>query len=237
MGANTIRLSHYQHSEYFYAKADSIGFLIWAEIPFVNGVSGKEEENAKQQMTELIRQNYHHPSIYVWGLHNEVEGSSPDDYTGVLTATLNGLAKTEDPDRYTVSVNGYGEMERPENNLADIQGINRYFGWYEKTSADLENWVNEIEKSFPNYKVILSEYGCEGNVNQQDESPPANVNPTQGQFYPEQLETRLHEVQWGIIKRHPYLFATYLWVMFDFAIPGWNRGGVPARNQKRDGNF
>ncbi len=232
MGVNTIRLSHYQHAEYFYSKADSIGFIIWAEIPFVNAVSGKEAENAKQQMTELIRQNYHHPSIYVWGLHNEIKATSPDDYGSVLTAALHDLAKTEDPDRYTVSVNGSGEMVLPENGLADIQGINRYFGWYEKTSEELENWVKDLEQRFPNYKVSLSEYGCEGNVDQQDENPPANVHPTQGQHYPEQLETRLHEIQWGIIERHPYLFSSYVWVMFDFAIPGWNRGGVPARNQK-----
>jgi beta-galactosidase len=232
MGANTIRLSHYQQAEYIYSKADSMGFIIWTEIPFVNTVSGKEAENAKQQMTELIRQNYNHPSIYVWGLHNEIKASSPDAYGSVLTAALNDIAKTEDPDRYTASVNGSGEMESAENSLADIQGINRYFGWYEKTSYELDNWVKDLKQRFPFYKVVLSEYGCEGNVNQQDENPPTNVNPTQGQYYPEQLETRLHEIQWGIIEKHPYLFASYIWCMFDFAIPGWNRGGVPARNQK-----
>jgi len=232
MGVNSIRTSHYQHSEYFYSKADSMGFIMWAEIPFVNAVAGKEAENAKQQVVELIRQNYNHPSIYVWGLHNEIKALSPDDYGSVLTASLNDLAKTEDPNRYTVSVNGSSEMQRAENNFADIQGINRYFGWYEKTSAELENWVKDLEQRFPYHRVTLSEYGCEGNVNQQDENPPMNVNPTQGQYYPEQLTTRLHEVQWGIIEKHPYLFSSYIWCMFDFAIPGWNRGGVPARNQK-----
>jgi beta-galactosidase len=127
MGVNSIRTSHYQHSEYFYSKADSMGFIMWAEIPFVNAVAGKEAENAKQQVVELIRQNYNHPSIYVWGLHNEIKALSPDDYGSVLTASLNDLAKTEDPNRYTVSVNGSGEMQRAENNFADIQGINRYF--------------------------------------------------------------------------------------------------------------
>jgi beta-galactosidase len=231
MGANSIRLAHYQQAEYMYAKADSMGFVIWAEIPFVNAVSGKEADNAKQQLTELIRQNFNHPSIYTWGLHNEVYGRSPADYTSVLTATLHDLAKTEDPDRPSVSVNGYGTMERHENSLADIQGMNRYFGWYEGKTEDLEGWVKGLEEKYPHHKLMLSEYGAEGNVAQQDEVLP-RFNPVNGQYFPEQLQSRFHEIQWGIIEKHPYLLASYIWNTFDFAVPLWSRGGVPARNMK-----
>lgn len=232
MGANSIRLAHYQQSDYFYSKCDSLGFLIWAEIPFVNAVSKKETENAKQQLTELIRQSYNHPSIYTWGLHNEVYGKNPADFVSVLTAELHALAKKEDPYRYTVSVNGYGTMERNENRLADIQGMNRYYGWYEGETTDLENWVSGLEKNYPGYKVMLSEYGAEANVDQQTEPPLPAFNPVNGQYFPEQLSTRSHEIQWGIIEKHPYLAASYLWNMFDFAVPLWSRGGVPARNMK-----
>ncbi|MCS3796388.1 glycoside hydrolase family 2 protein [Niastella sp. OAS944] len=232
MGANSIRLAHYQQSDYIYAKADSVGLVIWAEIPFVNAVSGKEMDNAKQQITELIRQQFNHPSIYVWGLHNEVYGKTPADYTSVLTAMLHETAKTEDPDRYTISVNGYGTMERNENQLADLQGMNRYYGWYEGKTEDLEKWVKGLEQKYPDHKVILSEYGAEGNIFQQDETPPVKFDPVNGPYFPEQMETRFHEIQWGIIEKHPYLMASYVWNMFDFAVPLWNRGGIPARNLK-----
>ncbi|HUP10642.1 MAG TPA: glycoside hydrolase family 2 TIM barrel-domain containing protein, partial [Niastella sp.] len=192
MGANSIRLAHYQQSEYIYSKADSVGLVIWAEIPFVNAVSGKEMDNAKQQITELIRQQFNHPSIYVWGLHNEVYGKTPADYTSVLTAILHETAKTEDPDRFTISVNGYGTMERNENQLADLQGMNRYYGWYEGKTEDLENWVKGLEQKYPDHKVILSEYGAEGNIYQQDEQPPTKFDPVNGAYFPEQMETRFH---------------------------------------------
>ena len=104
-----------------------MGLIIWAEIPFVNRVSTQEGPNAKQQLVELIRQSFNHPSIYIWGLHNEVY--SPTEYTSTLTKELNDVAKTEDPDRYTVSVNGYGHMEHPVNLNAEVQGMNRYYGW------------------------------------------------------------------------------------------------------------
>lgn len=232
MGANSIRLAHYQQSEYLYSKADSMGLIIWAEIPFVNASSGKEGDNAKQQMMELIRQNYHHPSIYVWGIHNEVYAKSPADHVPALTAELHALAKKEDPDRYTVSVNGYGNMDRVENQLADIQGMNRYYGWYEGKTADLEKWIVGLKTQYPQHKVMLSEYGAEGNIDQQDENPPARFDPVSGKYFPEQLQTRYHEIQWGIIEKNPYLAASYVWNMFDFAVPLWNRGGVPARNMK-----
>ncbi|HEY1202147.1 MAG TPA: glycoside hydrolase family 2 TIM barrel-domain containing protein, partial [Niastella sp.] len=232
MGANSIRLAHYQQSDYIYAKADSVGLVIWAEIPFVNAVSGKEMDNAKQQITELIRQQFNHPSIYVWGLHNEVYGKTPADYTSVLTAMLHETAKTEDPDRYTISVNGYGTMERNENQLADLQGMNRYYGWYEGKTEDLEKWVKGLEQKYPDHKVILSEYGAEGNIFQQDETPPVKFDPVNSPYFPEQMETRFHEIQWGIIEKHPYLMASYVWNMFDFAVPLWTRGGIPARNLK-----
>ncbi|WP_315814131.1 glycoside hydrolase family 2 protein [Paraflavitalea speifideaquila] len=232
IGATTIRLAHYQQSEYMYAKADSMGLIIWAEIPFVNAVSGKEADNAKQQLVELIRQNFNHPSIYVWGLHNEVYGKSAADYTTVLTAALHEIAKTEDPDRYTISVNGYGSMERYENQLADIQGMNRYYGWYEGKTPDLEKWVTGLQQKYPDHKVILSEYGAEGNIYQQDEQPPVKFDPVNSPYFPEQMETRFHEIQWGLLSRQNYLAGTYLWNMFDFAVPLWNRGGIPSRNLK-----
>ncbi|QEM10415.1 glycoside hydrolase family 2 protein [Mucilaginibacter rubeus] len=231
IGATSIRFAHYQQAEYIYAKCDSMGFVIWAEIPFVNAVSTQEGDNAKQQLTELIRQNYNHPSIYNWGLHNEVYSGSPDGFVPVLTRELNDIAKTEDPGRFTASVSGYGEINRPSNLAADIQGMNRYYGWYEGKIPDLEDWVTGLEKDYPNYKVVLSEYGTEANVNQQQENVGDSGDPS-SQFWPETFQTKFHEVQWGIIEKHPYLVASYVWNMFDFSVPSANGGGVPARNMK-----
>ncbi len=231
IGATTIRLAHYQQSEYFYSKCDSIGFMIWAEIPFVNRVSTKEADNTKQQMAELIRQNYNHPSIYTWGLHNEVY--TPINYTASLTTELHDLAKSEDPYRYTVSVNGYGDPGHGVNMNADIQGINRYFGWYEKKIQDMEPWIEGMEKEYPDYKIMLAEYGTEANIYHQQEVV-GDVGDCCGfdKQYNETFATRFHEIQWGYIASHPYLLASYLWNTFDFATPASSQGGVEARNMK-----
>lgn len=229
VGATTVRLAHYQQSDYFYSKCDSLGLLVWAEIPFVNQVTTYESDNAKSQLTELILQSFNHPSIYIWGLHNEVY--KPHNYTSALTADLHRLAKTLDPDRYTVSVNGYGHMEHSVNMNAEVQGMNRYFGWYEGRIGDMQQWVDGLSRKYPETILMLSEYGAEANTAHQTELI-GDTYDYGSQFYPETYSTKTHEIHWGIISRSPYIVASYLWNMFDFAVPMWNRGGIPARNMK-----
>ncbi len=229
IGATTIRLAHYQQSDYFYARCDTLGLIVWAEIPFVNRVTGQEWENAHTQLRELIRQSFNHPAIYVWGLHNEVY--QPHAYTASLTQSLHELAKTEDPDRYTASVNGYGIANHPVNLNADIQGMNRYYGWYEKRLGDITPWVEGLEKNYPDMALMLTEYGADANIAHQTEFVSDHLDWTR-EYYPEAFQTKTHEEHWAVIRQHPYIIASYLWNMFDFACPMWARGGVAARNMK-----
>lgn len=229
LGATTVRFAHYQQSDYIYSRCDSLGLVIWAEIPFVNRVTGQEWENAHSQLRELIRQSYNHPSIYVWGLHNEVY--SPTDYTAQLTQSLHDLAKTEDPGRMTASVNGYGIAEHPVNQNADIQGMNRYFGWYEKKIQDIVPWIEGLEHDYPWQKFMLTEYGADANIAHQTELLDESLNWGKP-YYPETFQTKTHEYQWSVIAAHPYIVASYLWNSFDFATPVTSRGGIPARNMK-----
>ena len=229
VGATTVRFAHYQQSDYIYSRCDTLGLIIWAEIPFVNRVTGQEWDNVHQQMRELIRQSFNHPSIYVWGIHNEVY--HPHGYTTALTQSVHDLCKLEDPDRYTVAVNGYGHAEHPVNGNTDIQGMNRYFGWYEKKIQDIKPWIEKMEKEYPWQRLMLTEYGADANIEHQTELLGDALN-WGSDFYPETFQTKTHEYQWGVISQHPYILASYLWNMFDFAVPQWKRGGVDARNMK-----
>lgn len=229
IGATTVRFAHYQQSDYLYSRCDTLGLIIWAEIPFVNRVSGQEWDNAHQQMRELVRQSFNHPSIYVWGIHNEVY--HPHGYTAALTQSIHDLCKLEDPDRYTVSVNGYGHAEHPVNQNADIQGMNRYFGWYERKIQDIVPWIEKMEKEYPWQRLMLTEYGADANISHQTEILGDALNWT-SPFYPETFQTKTHEYQWSIIAQHPYILASYLWNMFDFAVPTSKRGSMAARNMK-----
>lgn len=231
IGATSIRLAHYQQSDYIYSLADSMGFVIWAEIPFVNSWSGEESENVKQQLIELIRQNYNHPSIFIWGLHNEIHNKPDNDYPTQLTKTLNNIAKSEDPDRYTVSVsNIWWILKDPIHYNADLQGFNQYSGWYGDKPTDIEKWIVNTKKNYPDIPFCVSEYGAGANLDHQsnDLTPPDPKSP----FFPEGYQTYYHEVKWSIFEKYNFIWSTYLWNMFDFTCPLWERGGTKGRNHK-----
>ncbi len=230
MGCTSLRLAHYQQSDDMYEIGDKMGFVIWAEIPFVNTWKSTEGDNAKLQMLEMVRQNYNHPSIVMWGLHNEVYARNSMQFPVQLTKELHNLAKSEDPDRFTVSASGFGSKRRYMDCHADLMGCNRYFGWYYGKSEDMGTWADNIRKVRPENPVCVSEYGCGGNVAHQDANPkqPAAA----GQIFPEQYHSIQHEIQWEQLKPRPFIWGAYIWNMFDFVVPGWNRGGIKGLNHK-----
>jgi len=229
MGATTLRLSHYQHSDMVYNLSDKLGILTWAEIPFVHDYSGREGKNAKQQLTELILQNYNHPSIFIWGLWNEVRAyNSVNEPCVTLTKELNTLAHKLDKTRLTTSASDRG-MESNMGNITDIQAWNKYFGWYYGEYKDLATWLDESHKNYPNRKIGISEYGVGGNIYHQDVS---KLQKPKGNFFPEMEQSYYHELTWKILKDRPYVWGTFIWNMFDFSVAGWNRGGIPSLNHK-----
>ncbi|MBE9509387.1 MAG: beta-galactosidase [Bacteroidetes bacterium] len=232
MGATTVRLAHYQQSDYVYSYCDTLGLIVWAEVPFVNTWSGQEAKNAKQQYYELILQNFNHPSIIIWGIHNEVYARNISEYPVQLTREMHTIARQLDPSRYTVSVSGWGNLDRPMNFHTDLQGINRYFGWYEGKIEDMAEWMDSTRVSRPDNLICVAEYGCGANVEHQAEVIEKQPDPTGGQFFPESYQTRMHEVQWSQIQKRSFIWGSYVWNMFDFCVPGWDRGGRKGLNHK-----
>lgn len=229
IGATALRLAHYQHSDMTYQLTDEKGILVWTEIPFVHDYSGREGENAKQQLTELILQNYNHPSIFVWGLWNEVRAyQSPDEPCVLLTKQLNELAHQLDSTRPTISASDRG-MESNMGNITDLQAWNKYFGWYYGDYNDMGSWLDKSHHDYPNRPLAISEYGVGGNIYQQDASKLEKPN---GNYFPEIVQSNYHEITWKILKDRPYVWGTFIWNMFDFSVAGWNRGGIPSLNHK-----
>lgn len=228
VGATSIRLAHYQHNEYFYDLCDSEGMVIWAEIPFISVMSKTELEgiNAKQQMTELIRQNFNHPSIMFWGIQNEIQISGERPELRKLVNELNELTKKEDPTRLTTMANVmFVEDDDPYNYVTDIVGYNKYYGWYQGKTEDFAGWLDGFHKTNPNVKLGISEYGAEGILQYHSNNPKVKD-------YTEEYHALFHETVWKIFEKRPYLWATYVWNMFDFGANIRDEGGVKGRNNK-----
>lgn len=228
VGATSIRLAHYQHNQYFYDLCDTEGMVIWAEIPFISVMSKSELEgiNAKQQMIELIRQNYNHPSIMFWGIQNEIQISGERPELRKLVNELNELTKKEDPTRLTTMANVmFVEDDDKYNYVTDILGYNKYYGWYQGKAEDFAGWIDGFHKTNPSVKLGISEYGAEGILQYHNNDPKVKD-------YSEEYHALYHETVWKIFEARPYLWSTYVWNMFDFGANIRDEGGVKGRNNK-----
>lgn len=228
VGATSIRLAHYQHDQYFYDLCDREGMVVWAEIPFISIMSKTELEgiNAKQQMVELIRQNYNHPSIMFWGVQNEIQigGNRPE--VRKLVKELNELTKKEDPTRLTTQANVMFVPDTDEYNyITDTIGYNKYYGWYQGKAEDFAEWIDGYHATNPQVSLGISEYGAEGIIQYHTNDPKVKD-------YTEEYHTLYHETVWNIFADRPFLWSTYVWNMFDFGANIRDEGGVKGRNNK-----
>ena len=234
MGVNAVRLAHYPQATYFYDLMDKNGIIVWAEIPFV-GPGGYNDKgfvdlpafraNGKEQLKELIRQHYNHPSICVWGLFNELTelGDNPVEYI----KELNVLAHQEDPTRPTTSAsNQMGDL----NFITDAIAWNRYDGWYGGTPADLGKWLDRMHKDHPEICIAISEYGAGASIYHQQDSLVKTV-PTSW-WHPENWQTYYHIENWKTISSRPYVWGSFVWNMFDFGAAHRTEGDRPGINDK-----
>ena len=225
MGANTIRLAHYQHNQFFYDLCDERGIIVWAEIPYISSHMPGGRENTITQMKELITQNYNHPSIVVWGLSNEITMGGFSDDLMENHKILNDLVHKMDPSRPTVMAY-IGSCDKSEDIvfLPDVISYNLYNGWYEGTPDQTGPILDGIHEMHPDQGVGLSEYGCEA-LNWHTN------NPRKGD-YTEEYQAVYHESLIRQIQARPYLWATHVWNMFDFGADRRAEGGSKGRNCK-----
>lgn len=226
IGANCIRLAHYPHSDYFYTLCDRAGMMVWAEIPYIGKGTRSVAFDATtmQQLTELIRQNYNHESIFCWSLFNELGGP---DRPHELVDMLNDLAHREDATRMTVAAaNNDG---RPENDMTDIMAYNTYPGWYWADPGTMR-WA--IEWKLGKGRAIgISEYGAGASVNQHDQHV-SRAPKTDGPWHPEEWQATVHEGTYAQIVAHPAVWGSFVWNMFDFASAGRHEGDTMGINDK-----
>ena len=227
LGANTLRLAHYQHAQEFYDLCDENGIIVWAEIPYITKHMTNGKQNAQNQMRELVTQCYNHPSIVCWGLSNEITASSK--VTEELLQDhreLNTLCHELDGTRPTVMAHAFMlEKDSPLIPIADLASYNLYFGWYLGELEQNEQFFDEYHAMYPDRVIGFSEYGADANV------AFHSSRPEQGD-YSEEYQCVYHEHMLKIIEERPYLWATHVWNLFDFAADGRDEGGKKGENQK-----
>jgi O-glycosyl hydrolase/beta-galactosidase/beta-glucuronidase len=238
VGATAMRVAHYPQSDLWFDLADENGIITWAEIPMVNEVAATPEfaDNAKQQLHELIRQHFNHPSICFWGVGNETRelnetgerkpnAPTADRVIGELAA----LAHQEDPTRLSTYASNH-RADDVRSFHTDVIAFNKYFGWYNGKTSELASFLDEAHARFPQLRIGISEYGAGASIRQHD---AGTAQPkTTGPWHPEEYQANLHEQQWQILAARPYVWGKFVWNLFDFASDGRHEGDEMGLNDK-----
>ncbi|MDO4623226.1 MAG: glycoside hydrolase family 2 TIM barrel-domain containing protein [Eubacteriales bacterium] len=227
MGANAVRLSHYQHPQYIYDKCDSMGFVVWAEIPMLKLTTNEALfANAQEQLKELILQNMHHPSIIMWGLENEIAIYGEEPYMYEKVGILHELAKKLDPYRLTTvaNMNSVANDSRL-NRISDVVGYNLYYGWYYGEMPGFADHMDEFHRLNPTVPVGISEYGADCNLAFHSTHPEVKD-------YTEEFTSLFHETVYPILAERDFVWGSFVWNMFDFVAAHRDEGGIKYRNNK-----
>jgi len=218
MGVNAVRLAGYPHDPYFISLCDRAGIIVWSELPF-NGPGGNRDtgfnnseafrENGKKQLREMIHQMYNHPSIFFWGLYNDLtqRGDDPLEYLKELSS----IAKNEDPSRLTIAAS---TQDGDLNFVTDLIGFNQFLGWTSGLPTDFSSWGMQLRRNWPKLPSGVSAYGAGASIYQHADS--LQKPQVQGSWHPEQWQAHFHEVYWKNIVSKNYFWGTFVWTMFDY---------------------
>jgi beta-galactosidase len=262
LGANAVRLAHYQHDQRSYELADAAGIVVWAEIPLVNAVSydgspanAALSANARQQLLELIQQNRNHPSVALWSIANEIDLTATKtggpSKPGSLLRSLNALAKSQDPDRPSTFADccevapAHAADGAPSGSgapgvapreaivgIADTVGYNRYFGWYTGHFGDFGPMLDQAHERHPQLPIAVSEYGAGAALTQHSDDPTGGPINPHGRPHPEEMQNLYHEMSWSALRQRSYLWGSFIWVLFDFASDARREGDLTDVNEK-----
>jgi beta-galactosidase len=230
IGATALRLSHYEHAEQTYDLADRNGIVLWSEVPVINRITDSPAfyRNAEQQLRELIRQRYNHPSVVCWGVFNEITLKQGPVATNLISQ-LTRIVAEEDPTRPSASA-ANSKDDDPTTRYSQWLAFNKYFGWYDGQTEGFGAWADRFHAKYPDRAIGITEYGAGASIRQHSENP-TEPKPD-GHFHPEEYQNLLHEIQWQQMKARPYLWCKFVWNLCDFAADARNEGDTGGRNDK-----
>jgi beta-galactosidase len=231
IGATFLRLSHYEHNDYTYQLADRNGICVWSEVPIIDYLTESPAfyTNSLQQLREMIRQRYNHPSVVCWSVYNEITLQAGPTPTNLISQEVQ-LVSQEDSTRPSTAAANTSDND-PSTLYTQLIAFNKYYGWYSSPLNGVGSWADNIHANYPKRCIGVSEYGAGASIYQHSENPTFPAN-TASSFHPEEWQDIVHETNWQLMAARPFLWCKLVWNEFDFASDGRNEGDTPGRNDK-----
>lgn len=240
IGCNFIRLGHYQQSDQVLQLCDSLGILVWEEIPWCRGGLGNADyqKQAKDMLRAMVAQHYNHPSIILWGLGNENDwpGDFPTfskDSIRMMMTTLNDIAHEMDPVRKTC-------IRRCDfaSDIVDVYSPTIWAGWYKASYTDYESLEREGFNMVDHF--IHAEWGGDSHAGRHSERNFDGLKTgDKNGDWSESYIVKLFDWHLKEQEKMPWLTGAAFWTFKDFSTPLRPTNPIPYVNQKgvteRDG--
>jgi beta-galactosidase len=255
MGANFIRLAHYQQSRRVLEHCDRLGILVWEEIPWCRGGIGNDifKEMGRRTLRNMVAQHYNHPSVLLWGLGNENDW--PTEYPEInqkaireYLQELQLLAHELDPSRMTT-------IRRCDfaRDIPDVYSPSIWAGWYRGTYPEYQKTL-ETERERVKH-MFHAEWGADSHAGRHSENPDRVLSKiatgkgtdergldylsTGGQArvskdgdWSETYACNLFDWHLKVQETLPWFTGSAQWVFKDFTTPLRVENPVPRVNQK-----
>ncbi|MDM1294127.1 DUF4982 domain-containing protein [Sphingobacterium sp. N143] len=255
MGVNFIRLGHYQQSRKVLEACDSLGILVWEEIPWCRGGLGGDsyQKQGRRMLTNMIEQHYNHPSIIIWGMGNENDwpGDFPEfdkEKIRAFMRELNSLSHQLDPGRKTA-------IRRCDfcKDIVDVYSPSIWAGWYRGIYTDYKAASEEEMKKVKHFLHV--EWGGDSHARRHAEDPDRALAKIKGDGTTDERAgdasliggaARVSKdgdwsesyicnlIDWHLKEQEtmPWLTGTAYWPFKDFSTPVRPDNPVPYVNQK-----
>ncbi len=235
LNANMVRLAHYPHNEYMPRLADSLGILVWTEIPVYWTIDFENPEvldKAQAQLKEMTSRDRNRASVIIWSVGNETPVSEVrNDFMSTLVKDANQL---DDTRLISAALEvGYNEgrnyVDDPLGEYTDIVSLNEYLGWYGglPDACRTAKWETKYDKPF-----FISETGAGAKGGFHDVKEMRFSEEYQEWYYEEQVSMFKNNFPDNYTGVSP-------WILTDFRSPrrnnpdyqdGWNRKGLIDNN-------
>ena len=213
LGCNFVRLAHYPHNEYMVREAERMGILVWSEIPCYWTIAWTNPatlDNARQQLTDMIRRDHNRANVIIWSIANETPHSAERD---AFLGTLAKHARSLDDTRLismamevTGASNYVNRLNDNMNEYVDVVSFNQYIGWYRDVN-DAPKMTWEIPYDKP---VIISEFGGGARY---------GYHGAKNQRWTEEFQENLYRENTAMLDKIEGLSGTTPWILKDFRSP------------------
>ncbi len=237
LGANFVRLAHYQHDEHMVREADRRGLLAWAELPVYWGIAFDDPQvlaNALDQADELIVRDRSRASVILWSVANEtLPGESRLAFLGALIDRVRSLDQTRLTTAALLTVPSNDptvHIEDPLGELIDVVAINQYLGWYYGQRGEVPKTVFSTAFGKP---IVFSELGAGAKFGN---------HGSEHEIWTEEFQAAVYEAQIAMIRAQPDCVGLSPWILKDFRTPlrvlpeiqdGYNRKGLVSEEGQR----